>query len=84
MPKKEIINGHDEAWESYIATDNYKAALKECTKKGVSETCFKEAVELAFNAGWSLLITTFLTNLIENEKKWFKQKKVTAPVIKKE
>lgn len=73
---RKAVDGYHEAWESYMARNEYKKALKTLTAKGISKPVIDEFLQDAFDSGWSLLITTFIKDIVEKEKKWFSGKNI--------
>lgn len=60
--------GYAETWQAYKKTYSYISDRDCLINKGCHPTVIDDILERAFNAGWSLLISTFIKNITENEK----------------
>ena len=61
--------GYAETWQAYTHTPIYKKHVRELMLKGINKDYIDTILEHAFNAGWSLLVSTFIKNITENEKR---------------
>lgn len=75
--------GYAETWNEYKEGENYKYAYRRMINCGLTDNIIDRILEDAFNAGWSLLITTFIGNITENEKRLDKKAHLTHTLEKK-